>query len=292
VASWADQGLHTRGTLEAYRRMSSKQKWLEVHGQKKWANYYRPESREKQRQFFDHFLKGTDDRVLSWPAVQIEVRERANVSRVRTEKEWPLARTQYRPLFLDASGSSLRDTKPASAAQVRYDALKGSAHFDYKFERDTEVTGYASLHLWVEAEGSTDMDLFVALQKLDRDGQPVGFVFYAFYENGPIALGWLRASHRELDAARSTPWQPVHPHTREQPLEPGKPVAVDIEIWPSSTSFAAGETLRVLIQGRDIYTDALPNLPFARHEELRNQGTHILHAGGEFDSHLLVPFIP
>ena len=36
VASWSDHGLHTRGTLEAYKRMRSKQKWLEVHGRKKW----------------------------------------------------------------------------------------------------------------------------------------------------------------------------------------------------------------------------------------------------------------
>jgi predicted acyl esterase len=214
------------------------------------------------------------------------------VSQLRAEAEWPLARTQYTPLFLDAGSASLGQATPANATEARYDALTGCAHFDYKFERAAEITGYASLHLWVEADGANDMDLFVALQKLDREGQPVGFVFYAFYENGPIALGWLRASHRELDAARSTPWQPVHPHTRELPLEPGVPVAVDIEIWPSSTRFAPGETLRVLVQGRDIYTDALPNLPFARHEELRNRGTHVLHTGGSFDSHLLVPFIP
>ena len=39
VASWSDQGFHTRGTLEAYKRVSSKQKWLDVHGRKKWAYY-------------------------------------------------------------------------------------------------------------------------------------------------------------------------------------------------------------------------------------------------------------
>ena len=42
----------------------------------------------------------------------------------------------------------------------------------------------------------------------------------------------------------------------------------------------------------DIYRDALPNLPFARHEELRNAGRHVIHTGGRHDSHLLVPVIP
>ena len=70
------------------------------------------------------------------------------------------------------------------------------------------------------------------------------------------------------------------------------PVPVDIELWPSSTLFRAGETLRLVVQGSDIYADAAPGLPFARHERLRNRGRHIIRTGGRFDSHLLVPFIP
>jgi predicted acyl esterase len=69
-------------------------------------------------------------------------------------------------------------------------------------------------------------------------------------------------------------------------------VALEIEIWASSTQFTAGETLRVVVQGQDVYRDALPNMPFARHERTRNAGVHILHTGGPFDSHLLVPWIP
>jgi predicted acyl esterase len=84
---------------------------------------------------------------------------------------------------------------------LRYDAREGRATFGWTFAEPTELTGEASLRLWVEADGSDDMDLFVALQKLDAAGQEVGFTFYSFYEDGPIALGWLRASHRELDAA-------------------------------------------------------------------------------------------
>lgn len=294
VASWSDQGLHTRGTLEAWRRMSSPQKWLEVHGDKKWAHYYRPESRAKQLAFFDHFLKGRETEVPSWPPVRIEVRRTALDRIERAEKEWPLARTAYRPLYLDAASSSLGEALPEAASRAAYDPLDpaGEAVFDHRFEQDTELSGYMKLKLWVEAEGADDMDLFVAIQKLDARGDPVGFHFYAFYDNGPVALGWLRASHRALDEDRSTPWQPVHGHRTEQRLSPGEIVPVEIEIWPSSTLFLAGESLRVLVKGMDIYRDALPNLPFARHEELRNAGRHVIHTGGRHDSHLLVPVIP
>ncbi len=120
----------------------------------------------------------------------------------------------------------------------------------------------------------------------------MGQTWYAFYENGPVALGWLRASHRALDPDLSTPLRPVHPHTHEEPPPAGEAVPLEIEIWPSSTLFRSGEGLRVVVQGSDVYTDALPGLPFARHERTRNAGTHVIRTGGRFDSHLLAPFVP
>jgi hypothetical protein len=91
---------------------------------------------------------------------------------------------------------------------------------------------------------------------------------------------------------RSTPEQPFHTHVREQLLREGERVTVDIEIWPSSTLFRAGEKLRVVVQGQDVHQEGLPNAPFARHERTRNRGTHVIHTGGTSDSHLLVPVIP
>jgi hypothetical protein len=291
VASWSDQALHLRGTIEAWRRMASSQKWLEVHGQKKWAHYYRPESRARQLAFFDHFLRDRPTAVEAWPKVRLEVRERHGVAEDRAEDEWPLARTDYRRLHLDAATGTLRGAA-SSDAEARYDARDGRLTFDHRFDEATELTGHASLHLWVEADGSDDMDLFVALQKLDRDGHEIGFTFYAFYENGPIALGWLRTSHRALDRARSTPERPVHLHTCEERLAPGECVPVEIEFWPFSARFEAGESLRLVIAGADIYRkEEGVMLPFPLHEETRNRGEHIVRTGGACDSALLLPFI-
>ncbi len=182
---------------------------------------------------------------------------------------------------------------PTDEAEARYDAREGRVAFDYRFDSPAEIAGYASLRLWVEADGSDDMDLFVALQKLDRDGNEVGFTFYAFYENGPVALGWLRASHRALDPERSTAEQPVHLHTHEQRLAEGECVPVDIEFWPFSVRFEAGESLRLVIAGADIYRkEEGVMLPFPLHEDTRNRGSHIVRTGGGYDSSLLLPFIP
>ena len=67
----------------------------------------------------------------------------------------------------------------------------------------------------------------------------------------PIAQGWLRASHRKLDQQLSEPWRPYHTHDESQPLEPGKPVMLDIEIWPTSIVVPPGYRLALSVRGRD-----------------------------------------
>ncbi|HTN14724.1 MAG TPA: CocE/NonD family hydrolase [Sphingomonadaceae bacterium] len=292
VASWSDHGLHLRGTIEAWRRCSSEQKWLDIHGQKKWANYYLPASRDRQLTFFDHFMRDRPTAVTAWPKVRMEVRDRHGVAEERAEQEWPLARTEYRRLWLDGAKGALSETIPATA-ELRQDAKEGQAFFDWRFDQETEISGNANLTLWIEADGSDDMDLFVALQKLDADGQPVGFTFYAFVENGPISLGWLRASHRALDPELSTPERPVHPHRFEERLKPGECVPVEIELWPFSARFAPGESLRVVVAGSDIYKrEEGAMLPFAMHEDTRNAGIHVIRTGEGYPSSLLLPFVP
>ncbi len=41
VASWSDQGLHTRGTFEGFTSIGSARKWLDAHGGKKWGYGHR-----------------------------------------------------------------------------------------------------------------------------------------------------------------------------------------------------------------------------------------------------------
>ncbi len=83
VASWSDHGLHTRGTLEGFKRISSKEKWLEIHGRKKWGYYYDPESLERQEQFYTQFLKGQDRDVNQYPKTKVVNRHEVTVNRGR-----------------------------------------------------------------------------------------------------------------------------------------------------------------------------------------------------------------
>lgn len=293
VASWSDHGLHSRGTLNAFVQMGSRRKWLEVHGQKKWAYFYRPDSVERQRVFFDTFLKGEERGIDGWPHVRVEVRDTGDPadSEWRVLPSWPVS-GEFSPLFLDAAAGALRTAAPPADAQTMFDPVHESADFDHVFGEDSEVVGPISLTLWLSADDATDADVFVVVRKVRADGSEVRFPFNALFEDGPVALGWLRASHRGLDKAASTALVPVHPHDAEQPLTPGVPARLDIEVWASGTVFHAGETLRVTVQGRDFVkrppADGVPPLQIL-HEDLRNTGTWTIHTGPRHESVLRLP---
>ncbi|MEO0983902.1 MAG: CocE/NonD family hydrolase [Pseudomonadota bacterium] len=286
-ASWSDHGMHTRGSFEGFKHIASEQKWLYTHGQPKWDVYYSDEALEVQTAFFDHFLKGEDNGFEARPRVRLEVRDTLKEFTVRYEDTWPLPSTVPTPLYLDAAGGSLEERPPQDAAKVSYDAREGGAAFRMVFQEETELTGNMKLKLWVEAEGARDMDLFVAVKKYDAAGDEVTFFGKAGFAKSPVAIGWLRVSQRELDTDRSTPLQPVLAHERSLKLSRGEIAPVEIEILPSSTRFLPGETLEVAVQGRDHFE----HMALA-HENTVNRGAHVIHAGGAYDSHLLVPVIP
>jgi uncharacterized protein len=59
----------------------------------------------------------------------------------------------------------------------------------------------------MSADDTTDMGLFIEIGKVSRDNFEVSFNYDRQYEHGIVALGWLPASHRELDSQLSAEWQ-------------------------------------------------------------------------------------
>ena len=283
-ASWSDQGLHTRGSFEAFARIGSREKWLYTHGRKKWETYYSAEAVAAQKQFFDCYLKGRDDGWRARPRIRLEIRKAYYQYEVRHEAQWPLRETSFQPLYLDAGAAALRLSPVATEAQRGYDAAKGQAVFTFRFAETVELTGESKLRLWVGTSAGDDLDLFVALKKFDARDNEIFFCGYNGYEKDAVAKGWLRVSHRAIDPARSRPSRPYHSHETLEKLSPGAIVPVEIEILPSSTVFEAGSRLEVWVLGRDA-----AKYPAFKHRRLVNRGTHVIYCGGKFDSHLLVP---
>jgi uncharacterized protein len=250
AANWGGQGLHTRGNFEGFARSAAKQKWLEVHGGSHWAPFYTDYGRRLQLEFFDHFLKGKQNGWDKHSRVLLNVRRPGENFVLRCENEWPLARTKWKRFYLNPEGPSLVPEPVNTNKTITYDAMGEGVTFSTPpLRAETEITGPAALKLFVSS-ASVDADLFVVLRVFDPQGGEVVFQG-ALDPHTPVGQGWLRASHRKLDRELSTVYRPWHTHDEKQPLEPGVPVELDIEIWPTCIVVPAGYRLALTIRGKD-----------------------------------------
>jgi len=328
VGNWTGMALHLRGNTEAFMRASTPHKKLRIHLGSHVHPFYNDEGREDQIRFFDHWLKGIDNGVMDEPPVKLAIRKGADAFEWRHEQEWPLARTRWTKLYLDLSQPQLQGTQqgapaagqpltgtlevknpPATASrsypasslgtmgstsaassQVMGGGIKpgmGVTLETAKLSVDTEITGPLACVLWVSST-TEDMDLFLTLRNIGPDGNEI-------LETGqqgapvPVAKGWLRVSHRELDPELSRPYRPYHKHQRRLYLTPGEIVKVEVEIWPTSMVFKKGHRIRLDIQPRDGAGSAQY---MHYHADYNSGATNTLYAGGDMDSHLLLPVIP
>lgn len=256
AANWGGVGLHPRGNFEGFMRAASEQKWLETHGSTHWAHFYSSYGEALQKRFFAHFLKGEDNGWDRQPRVQLQVRHPGEKFVERRENEWPIARTQWTK-FYPAPDGSFGPNEPAERTSLTYDPMgDGLTFLTPPLEQELEITGPVAAKLIVSS-ASRDADLFLVLRVFAPDGKEV--VFQGSNDpRTPVALGWLRASHRKLDPALTLPYRPYHPHDEVQPLTPGVPVELDVEIWPTCIVVPQGYRIGFSIRGNDYRYDAPP----------------------------------
>jgi uncharacterized protein len=294
-ASFSDQELHTWDTFGAFTKLKSRYKWLFNHRRQKWGAYYGKEETALQKRFLDRFLAGDERAMDGVPPVRLEINTNRFAHKVVHANSWPIEGTQYKSLYLDAASRSLGEAVPKADAAATIAPSPAAdpanrATFDFKFDKDTDLVGHMALKLFIEAEGTDDVDLFVGVEKLDRDGNELYFFSASGGNaNGPVARGWLRASWRELDAERSTQWRPVLSMAARKPLSPGEIVEADIAIMPSGTTFKAGETLRLVIQSWSVRGQWEGGE--TREWDSLKAGRCRIHTGGKHASRLLIPVV-
>ena len=132
------------------------------------------------------------------------------------------------------------------------------------------------------------MDLFLTLRNFDADGNEI-------LETGqqgapvPVAKGWLRVSHRELDPELSLPYRPYHKHQRRLYLKPGEIVQVagrDLADLDGVQEGPPHPARRAAARRRRQRTAIM------HYHADYNTGTNTIYAGGERESYLLLPVIP
>jgi len=307
AANWGGQGLHTRGNFEGFTQAASEQKWLEAHGLEHWTHFYTDYGRTLQKRFFDCFLKGDSESWKDEPPVRLQVR---HIDRFveRVETAWPIPRTRWTKLHFDlASGAMSPDPQQADRT-IAFEAMgDGVSFLTAPLEEETEITGPSAVRLFVSSS-TTDADVFVVLRVYTPDLREVVFQG-AIDPHTPVGQGWLRASHRKLDERASEPWRPYHTHDEVQPLTPGEPVQLDIEIWPTSIVVPAGYRLALTVRGRDYdygasggkqsnFKNELRGCGPFLHDDPRDRPSEIfagltrLHSQDGSAGYLLLPVIP
>lgn len=184
---------------------------------------------------------------------------------------WPIQRAEPTAWYLFPGGklSPKPSTVPAAKARVRgYQADPGAlpattytgpssgiwqAEPDYDWrqipagkglgwispvlKQNVVSIGTGSVDLWVRT-AVADTDLEVTLSEVRPNGTEVY-----------VQSGWLRASHRKIDAAQSTSIYPAHTDLASdaRPLPPGTFTKVRIALFPFAHPFRAGSRLRITV---------------------------------------------
>jgi predicted acyl esterase len=302
VASYSST-LHTKGTFRAWRRISSEEKWLRIHDNQEWPDYYDEANVEDLRRFFDHYLKGSDNGWEQTPPVRYSVLDLEGGNRVNQPAgEFPPADVAYTKYYLHGLRRTLSAEPPPQEVAVTYDAESnpGLVSFTIRFTEETVLVGYPKARLWVEAKGADDMDLFVLVQKLDAHGTHLqeftipnqSAMVQDITEHGASVLrykgsdGRLRVSARHLDKALATDEVPAYSFDRVEKLQPGEIAEIEVDLAPVGLVFYPGQQLRLVVSAQNLLG---AHMPATRDYIPQNSGQHVIHTGGDHASCLQLP---
>lgn len=304
------------GSVRGWMQIQSKDKWLRWDPYQEWYDLWAvKESIDELAEFFDHYLKGSDNGWQNKPRVRMASLKFGDQDPVQDiiEEDFPIPRTDYRTFYLSGN-DQLSPEPPLASTIASYNSESGSypvasAKFNMTFDKPTRLMGLPKAVLYMSCPDFDDLVVYVLIRKLDRDGKPmiainipwsaapyakVADIPESDYSNlmiyyGPT--GVLRASHRKIDETKSLhPQYPFHTHDEVQKVTPGDIVKLEIGIWSMGIDFEAGETLSVQVSGEYPLVDEFQGRKKPQFED-RNKGTHQVHLGGEYQSHVILPFV-
>ena len=260
-----------------------------------------------QLRWYDYWLKGMDNGLASEPPVKLFVMGR---NQWAYEREYPIARTQYRPFYFNSNGQAntaagdgrLSWTKPADvsiADRFKYDpanpvpSLGGNnccgtptptgPQDQRPIEKRPDVLVYTSdvLQEELEVTGPVKVVLFASTDAVDTDFVAKLVDVYPDGTSYNMAEGIVRARYRE---SLSKPTL----------LKPGQVYRFDIDLVGTSVAFLKGHRVRVQITSSHFpQFDRNPNTgaKFGTSAEVKAAEQSVYH-DAERASHILLPVIP
>lgn len=288
LSRWTSWSVHLPGAFSAYSGIDAPRK-LRVGLPVALEGFERPwhENHDLILRWYDHWLKGIDTGIMDEPPISILV---LGDNKWRSEREWPLARTKWTNYYLKENGvlSEQQPTaseKPDSFINIPRlwpgQKVPSVIYTTSVLDTENEVTGPIALHFHASLS-TTDSNWLVEIHDVAPD-ESIKIV----------SLGWLKASHRELDQSKSKPYQPFHLHLRSIPVTPGEINEYDVEIRETSYVFKAGHRIRLIIKGQDSPSEGPePVREVCYHLNSIHETQHTIYHTTEYPSYLLLPLIP
>jgi putative CocE/NonD family hydrolase len=306
-------GMSQKGGTDIARRMSHMVigPWGHGPSQKFGALDFGPEANVDalplQLRWYDYFLKGIDNGLASEPPVKLYVMGR---NEWVYEREYPLARTEYKPFYFASSGRASgnrgdgrlvweKPAGPSTADRFRYDpddpvpSLGGNnccgtptpaGPMDQRpIEGRRDVLLYTSDFLTdeVEVTGPVKVVLYASSDAVDTDFVAKLVDVHPDGSSYNMAEGILRARYRDS-------------LSRPSPLTPGQVYRMEIDLVGTSVAFRKGHRIRVHVTSSHFpQFDRNPNTgeAFGTSDKVRVAQQTVYH-DVERPSHVLLPVIP
>jgi putative CocE/NonD family hydrolase len=248
-------GFHLFGAFELWHRTRGDKRLFigPAEYEFPWSNYH-----EEALAWYDWQLKGIDNGYADLPRVRYFL---TGANRWQSASDWPLPDSRPTRLYLTTGAQSalqpqsLQPDPPAQAGSQSWLAIQSQSFYVDEIDRyeaqvlayqtagfdtDVEIVGPVHLHLTLTAT-AIDAHIGARLSDVAPDGR-----------RRKLAFGWLMASHRQIDPARSNPTEIVHDHRAEaaHALVAFQPTSISLSLTPISHCFRAGHRLLLEIGSR------------------------------------------
>ena len=283
LSRWSAWAIHLPGAIQGFADLKAPRKM--VITETPWeGGFGRPwyENHDLVLRWYDYWLKGMANGVMDEPPVRIFVK---GINQWRSEQEWPLKRARYVKYYLRAESKlsmqpPIPHERPASFRNDPWQAPGGSSpcltYATAPMDQDTEFTGPIALHFWA-ALSAEDANWFVQIRDLAPDGTA-----------NIVTKGWLKASHRELDEAKSTPERPYHRHVRRLETKPNEVYEYAIDLRDTAHVFLRGHRMELLVKGQD---SPWEDFAIWYHVNNATETEHTILNDTDHPSHLLMPLV-
>ncbi|MGD6980351.1 MULTISPECIES: CocE/NonD family hydrolase [Citricoccus] len=275
------------GTIELFHALKGPKK-LDIGSYPPMQSRPWVEEHDKMFRWYDYWIKGIDNGVMDEPAVSVFVE---GSREVLTAEAWPPKEIEYSSLYLKPRRKLTAEPEllgpeyahPDGWYQPPMTVTDDVAMIRYStpaFEETTEMIGTGAAHLFAEID-QPDTNFVLRLWDVAPNGK-----------RQLLTTGYLKASHRELDAERTTEGSPVHPHTRAVPVEPGTIEEYVIRLYPFAATFMVGHKLTVELSTNEPMVDDANSLlpPDAFHLPVGRPVTTKIYRDALHPSRLVLPF--